>query len=111
VRGAFPADEGDTLSISDLEAGDWFAVIPQDDAMDRIAPAGSIVLFNRTERALDDGGLYLFSDGKSAFMRRYRAGDTGKLLPLSINPEHLAIPFSRDQHTVIGRCRRSILEL
>lgn len=99
------------VALSDLRPGDWIAMMMTDDAMDRVAPAGALIVANRSDRVLEDGGLYMFSTGRVVFCRRYRAGKAELLMPFSINPEHIAMAYERQQHALVGRVRRSVLEL
>lgn len=111
IAEAHVAANEEYVSLSDLPPGDWIGKIMMDDAIDRVAPAGAIMVVNRAERELEEGGLYMFSTGREVICRRYRAGKLELLLPFSINPEHIAEPYHRPLHTVIGRCRRSVLEI
>lgn len=112
IADAFTAAEGNYLALSDVPPGDWISMTMTDDAMDRIAPAGAVMVINRAERALEDGGFYAFSTGRDVVCRRYRGnGKQDLLLPFSFNPEHYAVPYDKQHHTVVGRCRRSLMEL
>lgn len=111
MAGVGHSTDDERFAMSDLGTGDWIAMRVTDDAIDRVCPAGGLAIVNRAERKLEEGGLYLFSTGWEVMLRRFRRGTTDLLLPFSLNPEHIAIPYERTAHKVVGRCRRSVLEL
>jgi transcriptional regulator with XRE-family HTH domain len=110
IADAARSKSDESVSISDLPYGDWIALMMTDDAMDRVAPPGALIIVNRADRELEDGGLYLFSEGREVKCRRYRAGKSEAWLPFSVNPEHFAEPYLRGSQKIVGRCRRSVLE-
>ena len=94
------------IALGGLEKGDWFATYAPNDAMDLVAPEGSLLIINRAETNLEDDGVYIFEVKGGFLLRRYRAGNPPRLLPHSINPEFFALPLEAGMK-VIGRCRRS----
>lgn len=96
--------------LSDSSKGDFFATRVEDDSMDRISPVGSTILVDRADRELQDGKCYLFSLGGVVAYRMYRAEKVPHIAPYTLNMDHQ--PALLDDSTlVIGRVRRSILDL
>lgn len=111
VRGGYRSEQGDYVTMVGLEVGDWIATTIDDDVIDRVAPPGATVIINRADKDLVDGGVYLFAEDGAPVFRRYRKGRPAKLLPFSLNPEHFSMPYERQRHAVVGRVRRTIIEL
>lgn len=89
----------------------YFATRASDDAMNRLAPAGSYIVVDRNDRDLVEGRCYLgVLDGREIF--RKWAGDPHRAEPYSNDPafktEFLS-PHRRWQ--IIGRVRRTVLDI
>jgi SOS-response transcriptional repressor LexA len=106
--------EGEVLrhiALGGLDAkGDWFAFIVQGDSMDRISPPGSVIIMDRKDRRLVPNGCYVVADAQgNAAYKRYRPAPD-RFEPVSTNPTHEPI-FPKNDITVIGRVRRTLLEM
>lgn len=53
--------ELEIVAADGLGLGEWFATDVMGDSMDRVSPDGSRIFVNAAERALVNGGYYLFS--------------------------------------------------
>lgn len=94
-----------------LPKGDWAALEVRGDSMDRIAPEGSLIVVDRSDKNLRDGRFYVVSieDQGDATFKRFRA-KPDRLAPFSMNPDNESIPMQPDMR-VFGRVRRVITEL
>ena len=77
--------------------------------MDRIAPDGSTVVINISDRELRPRSFYVFRQSDSATFKRYMECPA-RLEPFSTNPTHEAIAIDNDID-VIGRAVRVITDL
>lgn len=100
-----------TVTAGNLPDGDWIALQVSGDSMDRISPPDSIILVDRSDKELIPNALYVIDDGEGhATYKRYRPGPPMRFEPVSTNTDHE--PIIPDNHpTIIGRVRRSILEM
>ncbi len=99
-----------TVTVSDLPSGDWVALEVSGNSMDRIAPHGSIICVNRSDKRLVQDRSYVFTydDGASTF-KRYKA-DPDRFVPYSHDPdEETVIP--EGEWSVFGRARRVIADI
>lgn len=106
----WPFDIERTLTLSGLGEGDWAALLVDGDSMDRIAPSGSVIVFNRADRRLHDGKYYVFRHpvtGEATF-KMYGPGDPPRLRPYS-NATHDTI-YAPDGVEVFGRVRKVIID-
>lgn len=112
AKGDVTAAEIGRLAVSGLDpAGDWIALQVQGDSMDRISPPGSIIVVDRKDKKLVPNGCYVIADEDgSASYKRYRPGPPARFEPVSTNPANEPI-FPHNDATIIGRVRRSILEM
>ncbi len=111
VNDVWPEDpDYPTMEAVDLPPGDWFALTVEGDSMDRISPPGSIILVNRRDKKLIPNGCYVIANelGEATY-KRYRPSPD-RFEPVSVNSTHDPI-FPDGAITVIGRVRRSILEM
>lgn len=101
----------ETLDISDLGAGEFFATRVRGDSMDRLAPEDSLLIVNRRDVDLVRGRRYIFSlRGKTTF-KRY-GEDPIRLDPESLNPAHEPHFIKpTDKWSVIGRVRKVIIDV
>lgn len=103
--------EAQRIAVSGLGDGDFFAVRVQGTSMDRISPEKSLIVVNRAEKALHDGKPYIFAIRGETTYKLWRASPP-RLEPFSTDPSHEPIFLDKRQKAlVIGRVRRSILEL
>lgn len=78
--------------------------------MDRISPPGSKILVNRREKRLVPNACYVIADENgAATYKRYRP-DPVRFEPVSTVPDHEPF-FPENEPVIIGRVRRSILEM
>lgn len=106
-----PAADAPKIAISGLGDGEYFALKVQGTSMDRYSPDKSVIVVNRSERALQDGKPYVFAVRGETTYKLWRASPA-RLEPYSTDPSHEPIYLDRKQTAlVIGRVRRSILEL
>lgn len=106
-----PDDDLVQLVFGDLGPGNWFATTVVGDSMDRISPEGSRIVVNRAESDPVSGGLYVCSRRGATTYKRFEA-DPWRLEPMSTNPANKTIfPKKDDEWSVVGRVRRTILDL
>lgn len=108
--GAQIEGEHQTIEISGLPPGEYFATRVDGDSMDRLSPEGSLILVNRAEREPLPGRRYIFGrKGETTYKRFER--DPVRLMPESTNPRNEPIfPRSDEEWTVIGRVRLTLLD-
>ena len=82
-----------------------FALTVTGDSMDRIAPEGSLIVIDYSEKKPSDGELFVFRRHGEATFKRYRKDKSGvRLEPDSTNPRHTSIfPENGEDIEVIGR--------
>jgi len=73
-----------------------------DASMDRVAPLGSFAVFDRDDRALKDGEIYLVRAGEDGWLCRRWAAKGGRLEPDSRERGHRTIA-TKNQPEVAGR--------
>lgn len=102
--------EGETIEISGLSPGDYFATRVRGDSMDRLSPEGSLILVNRAERDPVRGRRYIFSHRGEVTYKRFET-EPVRLEPESTVPSNRPI-FPRDDEdwSVIGRVRLTLLD-
>lgn len=99
-----------TIEISGLPSGDYFATRVDGDSMDRLSPPGSLILVNRAEREPLPGRRYVFARRGATTYKRYEQ-DPIRLMPESTNPRNEPIfPKSEEEWTIIGRVRLTLLD-
>lgn len=109
-----PEDEGRVILVDDLGPGDFFGLKVDGDSMDRISPEGSVIIVNRRDRQLVSDKPYVFAvNGKSTFKLWHpaRPPEPFYLEPFSTNPRNRPVFADRKQLEVVGRVRRTILDL
>lgn len=100
-----------TIRVQDLPPGDWIALKVQGDSMDRISPPDSTILVNRRDKALVPNACYVIDDGEgNASYKRYRPGPPPHFAPVSVNASLEPI-FFENEPTIIGRVRRSMIDM
>lgn len=101
----------DTLSAADLPPGRYFATRVVGDSMDLYSPEGSIVIVNRNENTPLPGRAYIFNHRGQTTYKVFK-DDPVRLAPHSTNSALDAIfPRKEDDWSVVGRVRRTILDL
>lgn len=99
------------LAVADLGEGEWIALRVQGDSMNLVAPEGSVIFVNLSDRRLVEEGFFVFgSEGGDSTFKRYRGGRRPRLQPYSSNPDHETIQAT-DELKVVGRVRRTMLDL
>jgi SOS-response transcriptional repressor LexA len=91
--------------------GDLIALTVRGDSMDRIAPEGSVIVVDRSDRTLVSKAYYIFSrdnDGEATF-KRWQVNPE-RLEPMSTNSAHEPI-FVDSRPQVIGRVRLVMTQL
>jgi SOS-response transcriptional repressor LexA len=114
--GAMARDDGQQDIIGEVEARDldpkgrWIALRVEGDSMDRISPPGSLIFVNLADRRLVTNACYIIAndDGEATY-KRFRANPP-RFEPVSTNPVHEPI-FPDGEPTVLGRVRRTVLEM
>jgi SOS-response transcriptional repressor LexA len=106
-----PLEDARLLPFSDFGRGEFFALRVEGDSMDRVSPHGSIIVVNKAERELVNGRAYVFAVRGEATYKLWH-DDPAYLQPFSTNPMHAPIFLKRREDLeVIGRVRRSVLDL
>lgn len=100
-----------TVETETLPPGDWIALKVTGDSMDLISPPDSVIFVNRRDKQLVPNGLYVIDDGEgSTTYKRYRPGPPPRFEPVSTRKGIDPIFFDNEP-TVVGRVRRSVLEM
>ncbi|MEN3949946.1 XRE family transcriptional regulator [Iodidimonas sp. SYSU 1G8] len=102
------------------EAAEWVPVFHRHDklialtvrgqSMDKIAPEGTTIIVDLTDRTLVDGRHYVFRHEGRATFKTWRKGPPPRLEPQSTDPEYLAIAAT-DGVEVVGRVIRKTEEI
>ncbi|MDX3929196.1 MAG: S24 family peptidase [Shinella sp.] len=99
-----------TIPAIDLPEGDWIALRVEGDSMNKISPPGSIIFVNRRDKRLAPNACYVVADeAGNATYKRYRPNDDPPFQPASY--EDIPPPKLEGAVTVVGRVRRSIIEM
>lgn len=104
VQHGDPADlDTDERLALDHASGPLFALKVDDDSMDQVAPAGSVIAVSYADRALRDRSLGLFCHADAVLFRRYRTdGQRVWLAPASWSDRHLPTPVGPEL-VILGR--------
>ena len=96
-----PGDAEDWIPVTHRH-GQLIALRVRGASMDKIAPDGSIVVIDLSDRSLVDGKHYVFRhDGRATF-KTYRKGPPERLDPQSTDPDYGPI-LPEDGVEVVGR--------
>ncbi|MCA1381272.1 S24 family peptidase [Bradyrhizobium sp. BRP23] len=106
-----PLDDVPLLAFADLGRGEFFALTVEGDSMDRYSPEGSIIVVNKAERSLVNGRCYVFSVKGETTYKMWQGGSNPHLAPFSTNPLNKPVFFKARDLEVIGRVKRTILDL
>lgn len=99
-----------TVSALDLPDGDWIALRVEGDSMNKISPPDSIIFANRRDKRLVHNACYVIADEQgNATYKRYRNDQDPPFQPASYLD--MPPPVLVGTITVIGRVRRSIIEM
>lgn len=80
-----------------------FALVPDGDSMDLVAPEGSIIVIDPDMKELAEGRMYAVMNREhETTFKRYRS-DPPRLEPCSSNPAHKPIPLLSEPMEMIGR--------
>lgn len=101
----------ETLHISGLPPGDYFATRVEGTSMNRISPPGSTIVVNRAERELLPGRRYVFVRRGKTTYKRWENDPVMRLEPETTDPELNPTIYPRDEEewTVIGRVRLTLM--
>lgn len=104
--------EHQTIEISGLPPGDYFATRVQGTSMNRISPPGSLIVVNRAERELIRGRRYIFARRGETTYKKYESDPYPRLEPETTEPEAnpIIFPRSEEEWLVIGRVRLTLLD-
>ena len=105
-----PVGDAPTIAASDLGSGDFFALRVTGDSMNRISPDGSIIVVDRGDCELLPDRFYVFSLRGEATYKRW-APNPSRLEPYSTNETHRSIFPADAGFYVVGRVRRTLLDL
>lgn len=106
-----PVEDVPLLAFADLGAGDWFALKVEGDSMNKVSPDGSIIVVNRADTQLISGRCYVFSIKGETTYKRWQNGDTPYLESYSTETFAPIFPKSKKPLTVVGRVKRTVLDL
>lgn len=106
-----PLEDVPLLAFADLGRGEFFALQVDGDSMDRLSPEGSTIVVNKQDRTLIGGRCYIFALRGQTTFKMWQAGETPYLAPYSTNPMHKPILFRKRDLEVIGRVKRTFLDL
>lgn len=98
------------IEVAGLPRGKWIALRVEGDSMDRVSAPGSIIIVNTQDKELAPNAFYVVAnEAHEATYKRFRP-NPDRFEPMSTNPNHEAI-FPQGEIKIIGRVKRSILEL
>jgi SOS-response transcriptional repressor LexA len=103
-------DHRRTVKVVGLQQGDWIALEVIGSSMDRISPPGSIILVNRREKRLVPNACYVIADEDGAATYKRFRPEPMRFEPVSTEVGHETI-FPENEPVIIGRVRRSVLEM
>ncbi|WP_315759338.1 S24 family peptidase [Bradyrhizobium sp. SZCCHNRI2007] len=106
-----PVEDVPLLAFADLGRGEFFALEVDGDSMDRYSPEGSIIIVNKAERDLVNGRCYVFSLHGETTYKMWQNGEVPYLAPHSTNSANKPIFFKKRDLEVIGRVKRTLLNL
>lgn len=103
--------EHQTIEISGLAPGDYFATRVSGTSMDRISPHNSLILVNRAERELIRGRRYIFERRGETTYKRWE-NDPLRLEPETTDPDtnRTIFPKNEEDWSVVGRVRLTLMD-
>jgi SOS-response transcriptional repressor LexA len=101
------------IVISGLGRGDWAALVVSGSSMNKVAPDGSTIVFNRADTQPVDNGFFVFRDPDTgaATFKRYGGGHPPRLRPYSYDDYDPIILTSEDQVEIVGRVKKVVVDL
>lgn len=101
------------LVISGLPKGDWAALVVSGNSMNKVAPDGSTIVFNRADTNPVDNGFFIFKDPETggATFKRYGAGHPPRLRPYSYDDYDTLTLATDDKLEIVGRVRKVVVDL
>ncbi len=101
------------ITISGLGRGDWAALVVNGNSMNKVAPDGSIIVFNRADTRPIDNGFFIFKHPETgeATFKRYGAGKPPRLRPYSYDDYDPIILAADDEVEIVGRVRKVVVDL
>lgn len=102
-----------SIVISGLGKGDWAALVVSGNSMNKVAPDGSTIVFNRADTHPIDNGFFVFKDPETgaATFKRYGAGHPPRLRPYSYDDYDPIILGSEDKLEIVGRVKKVVVDL
>jgi SOS-response transcriptional repressor LexA len=99
-----------TVAAIDLPDGEWIALEVEGNSMNKISPPGSIIFVNLKDKRLAHNACYVIADETgAATYKRYRQNEKPPFQPVSY--DKIDAPIFQGQVTVVGRVRRSIINM
>lgn len=98
------------IYFSDLGPGEFFALTVDGDSMNKQSPHNSIILVNKAETEPLSGKSYVFEHEGRTTYKLWKASPRS-LVPNSTNKALKAIPVAKSDFRVIGRVKRTVLDL
>lgn len=99
------------IVVSGLGKGDWAALVVAGNSMNKVAPDGSVIVFNRADKRAVDNGFYVFEHPETgeATFKRYGAGNPPRLRPFSYDDYDPIM--ATDGVVIVGRVRKVVVDL
>ena len=98
------------VTAVDLPEGDWIALRVDGNSMNKISPPDSIIFANRRDKRLVPNACYVVADETgAATYKRYRPNMEPPFQSASY--EEVAPPAFKGATTIVGRVRRSVIDL
>ena len=104
-----PGDAAEWLPVAHHH-DNLIALTVKGQSMDRLAPEGTIIIVDLTDRALIDGRHYVFRHEGRATFKTWRKGPPARLEPQSTDPDYQPI-MPREGVEVVGRVIRKTEEI
>lgn len=98
------------IFFNGLGPGEFFALTVEGDSMNKQSPQNSIILVNKAETEPVSGKSYVFEyEGKTTY-KLWKASPRS-FVPNSTNKTHKTLPVAKSDFRVIGRVKRTVLDL
>ncbi len=105
----YPPEGTPMIAVAGLKHTNHIALTVDGDSMNLLAPEGSIIIVDFTDRDLRPGKDYVFRMNDQATFKRWRE-DPPRLEPRSTNQEHETI-FPDGEFDIVGRVVKVIVDL
>lgn len=106
-----PVEDVPLLAFADLGPGEWFALRVSGDSMNKVSPDGSIIVVNRADTHLVSGKCYVFAIKGETTYKRWQGGDQPFLEAYSTETYLPIFPTPKKDFAVVGRVKRTVLDL